>query len=327
MNKPLDFLETTLSTFQARYGEAIPDNDYPTNEFVENILKRKTVRRFTDQKIDPKLLERLFAAAQSAPTSSMLQTWCAIIIDSKERRQEIFFDDPENRIHMGVNPREILKNGEWIEYGPGDLGNYNAVMECSTFIVWCVDYNVIEEIHTNPEVNKLNMYPQDTIEKAREGIGYATNEVRAICDAMVSAQTFCLAAESLGLGTMYCGSIKTTDLKDYLELPNHVMPIVGICVGYAQPNLNPMGQLPQYDKPDYVKPRLPQSVVVHQHKFQPRDIQKLKRYNSIMTRFYIFYQIGKITSDWFWKTMVRNQIHRRNAAYKSLMQKYGFWFK
>lgn len=327
MTNPLDFLQTQLSDFQQRYGEAIPDNDYPTNEFIENIIKRKTVRRFTDQKIDPKLLEKLFAAAQSAPTSSMLQTWCAIVIDSKERRQAVFFDDPENRVHMGVNPRVVQKNGVWVNVGPGDPANYNAVMECSTFIIWCADYNLIEEVHTNPEVNKLKLYPQDTIENAKDGICHATNGVRAISDALISAQTFCLAAESLGLGTMYCGSIKTMDLRSHLELPNHVMPVVGICVGYPQTNLNPIGQVLAEDKPVYSKPRLPQSVVIHQDKFQPRDIEKLKRYNSIMTKFYIFYQIGSVTNDWFWRTIIRNQIHDRNRSYKDLMKKYGFWFK
>ena len=329
MNEPLDFLQTHLSDFQARYGEAIPDNTYPTNEFIENIIKRKTVRRFTDQKIDPKLLEKLFAAAQSSPTSSMLQTWCAIVIDSKERRKEIFIDDPENSIHMGIKPREILINGKLVNEGPADKGNYYAVMECSTFIVWCVDYNLIEEILTNSKTNEHKFYPTDTMKNAQDGVRQATYEIRAICDAMISAQTFCLAAESMGLGTMYCGSVKTMDLQNHLNFPKRIMPIVGICVGYPQANLDPMGGFGWSieGKQVYIKPRLPQSLVIHHDKFYPRDITKIKKYNLILTKFYMFYKIGTIGRDWIYRVIIRNQTHERNRFYKKLLSKYGFDFK
>ena len=326
MDEPLDFLETELSDFQKRYGKAIPDNTYITNEFIEGIIKRKTVRRFTNQKIDPALLEKLFAAAQSSPTSSMFQTWCAIVIEDKERREEIFFSDV-NRIHMGLADRTIKHGGTDKNIGAADKSNYNAVMECDTFIVWCVDLNIVEEVLTNPKLNSI--YPQDTVNLARDAIRHATHEVRAMCDTIVAAQTFCLAAESMGLGTMYCGSVKSMDLIESLNLPQRVMPIFGICVGYPQANLDFLGRVTEdKNKPDYTKPRMPQSLVVHKETFQKRDIIQLKKYNWLMKKFYIFYKMGGYGTDWFYRIITRSQIYEnQNKFYKDLMKKYGFWFK
>ena len=139
------FYETPLSTFQARYGEAIPDNTYPTNEFIEKILSRKTIRRFKTKKIDPKLFEKLIAAAQSAPTGSMIQPWSVIVVESPEARLKLFEGDFKE--HMGILPNSKL-NGK-----ASDSHNFNAIMECSMLLIWLVDCTIPETIFTDPSLD------------------------------------------------------------------------------------------------------------------------------------------------------------------------------
>ena len=301
-----------LSGFQQRYGGGI-DNTFPANEFIENIIKRKTVRRFTDQKIDPLLVEKLFAAAQSAPTSSMFQTWSAIVIESKENREKIFFNSPRKRSNMGL-PADVLKDG--ITTAASDGGNYNAVMECDLFVVWCVDLNRVNTILNDPEVKTL--YSEDKTMKSQEAFCYSSYEIRSICDAIISAQTFCLSAESMGLGTMYCGSIKAIDLTDELKLPKKVLPIFGICVGYPKEWVN--------KKINYSKPRLPQHLVVHKEEYKKADIAEIKKYNLLMIKFYEYFGVDK-SMDWFERIIVRTQLHNASEFYMKLVNKYGFWFK
>lgn len=44
-------------------------------EFFEVIQKRRSIRRFTDEKVDPQAIEKALQAALLAPTSSNAQTW------------------------------------------------------------------------------------------------------------------------------------------------------------------------------------------------------------------------------------------------------------
>ena len=76
-------------------------------------------------------------------------------------------------------------------------------------------------------------------------------------DALIAAQTFCIAAESVGLGICYLGTTtyNTRDIIDTLKLPKLVVPITTITVGY------PDGLSDQTD-------RLPLNAVVHSETYK-----------------------------------------------------------
>ena len=170
------------------------------------------------------------------------------------------------------------------------------------------------------------MYPPDTIDLANEAFRYANYEIRSMCDAIISAQTFCLAAESMGLGTQYCGSIKCIDLSESLNLPGRVMPLFGICLGYPEKDLDFLGVVNTTAKDDYLKPRLPQQVVVHREQYQKADINIIKQYNLLMRKFYHYYGLLRAT-DWIERIIVRTQLKDPQRLYKKLINKYDFWFK
>lgn len=78
-------------------------------------------------------------------------------------------------------------------------------------------------------------------------------------DAALAAQNAVVAAEALGLGTVYIGALRNNlqAVIDVLQLPPRVFPVFGLCVGYADP-----------ERPAAIKPRLPQSVVLHREHYQ-----------------------------------------------------------
>jgi nitroreductase len=90
------------------------------------------------------------------------------------------------------------------------------------------------------------------------------------------AQNALTAAESMGLGGVFIGGVRSSihELSDILNLPKYVIPLVGLCIGY-----------PSGDKPE-LKPRLPKSMVLHENQYQTLDKLKLANYDKTMLKYY-----------------------------------------
>jgi FMN reductase (NADPH) len=91
---------------------------------------------------------------------------------------------------------------------------------------------------------------------------YVENFLVCAVDVGIAAQSGALAAESLGLGICYLGSIRnnTQAVIDLLNLPHLVFPVNGMAVG--RPAV-----------PAIVRPRLPVSAVLYWDAYdpEPRD--------------------------------------------------------
>jgi len=86
-------------------------------------------------------------------------------------------------------------------------------------------------------------------------------------DTLIAAQTFCIAAESKGLGICYLGTTtyNAQEIIDTLKLPKLVVPVTTITVGYPA------------DMPEQTD-RLPLKSVVHNetyHDFSNEDIDEI----------------------------------------------------
>ncbi len=79
------FDETFAQNWRARYGTE-PGCEIP--ELIR-FLGHRSVRKYSDRPISEETAMALFAAAQSAATSSSLQLWSAISVQDTERREEI----------------------------------------------------------------------------------------------------------------------------------------------------------------------------------------------------------------------------------------------
>ncbi|MGD9944562.1 MAG: NADPH-dependent oxidoreductase [Burkholderiaceae bacterium] len=120
-------------------------------------------------------------------------------------------------------------------------GNQVHIRQCPLFLVWLADLSRLDRVAERAA--------------ARAGASdYLEMFVLAVIDAALAAQNAVVAAESLGLGTVFIGGIRNRpeQVSAELRLPPHVFPVFGLCVGRPDPQ-----------RPASVKPRLPQSAVLH----------------------------------------------------------------
>lgn len=144
-------------------------------------------------------------------------------------------------------------------------GNQDHIRNCPLFLVWLADLSRLARVAS-----------QRTI--AHIGLDYTEMLLLAVIDATLAAQNAVVAAEALGLGTVYIGGIRNDPLAvaAELQLPSRVFPVFGLCVGWPDPS----------DAAD-VKPRLPQrSVLYREHYTVDSQDEAVERYNEVMAAFY-----------------------------------------
>ncbi|MCL2310248.1 MAG: NADPH-dependent oxidoreductase [Proteobacteria bacterium] len=115
-----------------------------------------------------------------------------------------------------------------------------------------------------------------------DGIDYLDTFLMAAIDATLAAQNVVTAAEAMGFGTVYAGSIRNQpeDVIRELSLPPHVFPVFGLSIGYPDPK-----------RPVRVKPRLPQFAVLHREQYTNANAQQaIADYDVTMAAFYRAYR-------------------------------------
>lgn len=118
--------------------------------------------------------------------------------------------------------------------------------------------------------------------------GYTEQFLTASIDCALFAQNVIVGAESLGLGGCYIGALRNdiAAVDALLELPDKVYPVFGMCLGY--PDQNPE-----------IKPRLPVSVVLKQHRYDDaNDRQSILRYDETVRDYYRTRTGGKKDNSW-----------------------------
>ena len=99
----------------------------------------------------------------------------------------------------------------------------------------------------------------------------------ACIDAALAAQNAVVAAQSLGLRTVYIGAMRNDPVRvaELLGLPPRAFVVFGLCVGYADPKAR-----------NEVKPRLPQSIVLHHERYDAAPEAKDRpAYDAEMSKF------------------------------------------
>jgi hypothetical protein len=110
-----------------------------------------------------------------------------------------------------------------------------------------------------------------------DGTHYVEEFIVGVVDAALAAQSALIAAESLGLGAVYIGAVRNLpeQIAAELGLPPHVFAVFGMSIGYPDPA-----------RPADIKPRLPQSVVLHREQYStaPRS-EAIDGYNATIREF------------------------------------------
>lgn len=106
-------------------------------------------------------------------------------------------------------------------------------------------------------------------------------------DAVIAAQNVVVAAESLGLGTVYLGSVlgDPRRLVRALRLPERTFPVLGLLVGHPD-------QEPQY------KPRLPRAVTCAVDSYPELDEAVLEEYDARVEEYYDLRDANRRVDAW-----------------------------
>ncbi|WP_316436649.1 nitroreductase family protein [Leptolyngbya sp. NK1-12] len=83
-------LQAAYQLLSERYGTAIElELDAAWNDSLTTLLSHRSVRAYRPDPLPAGTLEILIAAAQSASTSSNLQTWSVIAVEEAARKQRL----------------------------------------------------------------------------------------------------------------------------------------------------------------------------------------------------------------------------------------------
>jgi nitroreductase len=162
-------------------------------------------------------------------------------------------------------------------------GNQKHIEQCPLYLCWVTDMTRNALISTEQQVDFETMPWLETF-------------LVACIDVALAAQNAVVAAESLGLSTVYIGAMRNDPerVAALLELPKQSFVVFGLCVGYAAEQA--AGE---------VKPRLPQSIVVHHDRYDGRNTAAERAaYDAEMARFAARHEMQAST----WTQRVLNRL-------------------
>lgn len=148
-------------------------------------------------------------------------------------------------------------------------------------------------------------------------------------DAVIAAQTICLAAESKGLGICYMGTtlMSADKIIEILDLPQHVFPVTSIVIGYPA------------EEPA-LRDRLPLELMVHHEKYHiltddeirkthaAREKSAWDRYNAMEAIRERLKAAGitKVTDYYTSKYKYSKEMHREvSEMLLATLKKQGLW--
>ncbi len=182
---------------------------------MESIKNRRTIRRYKEQDISPELLNSLLEEASRASTMGNMQLYSVVVTRDASMKAKL---------------------------APAHF-NQPMVTSAPVVLTFCADFN------------RFSLWCRQR--KAEPGYDNFISFLNAASDALLVTQNFCTLAEEAGLGICYLGTTiyDPEQIIRILELPELVMPVATITVGYPD-------ECPQ--QPD----RLPLRGIVHEEKYK-----------------------------------------------------------
>ncbi len=143
-------------------------------------------------------------------------------------------------------------------------GNQKYIETCPLYIAWIADISRNERLS---QAEKTDF----------ESLPWLETFTVACVDAALAAQNAVVAAQSLGLRTVYIGAMRNDPARvaELLGLPPKAFVVFGLCIGYADPKSK-----------NEVKPRLPQSTVLHHERYDAAsEAADRPAYDAEMSKF------------------------------------------
>lgn len=194
-------------------------------KFSDILKDRRTIRKYSSEPVDDKLLNEILMMGCRASTTGNMQVYSIIVTR-------------DNQIKNDLAPLHF---------------NQKMITEAPVILTFCADFN---------RFNKWCL-----LRKAEPGYDNFLSFFTAAIDALLVAQTVCIAAEAKGLGICYLGTTTYTANKivDLLKLPKGVVPVTTVTLGWPSEN------------PEQVD-RLPLEAILHRENYVDYTPAKIERY-------------------------------------------------
>lgn len=199
-------IETQLTqALQTRFGEDIAvPEDLDGLEILHSIAHHGTCREYSERPVAPELRRLIYSCALSAPAKSDLQQADIVEINDAGKREKI----------AGLIPKM-----PWVRAAP-------------VFLIVCGNgrrLRQISELHDETFANDhLDAF------------------FNATFDAGIVLSHLMIAAEAVGLVTCCISAVRNhaKTISDLLELPDHVFPTAGLCIGWPGKETRISARLP-----------------------------------------------------------------------------------
>jgi nitroreductase len=171
---------------------------------LDTIFNHRSIRKFSNTQIPPDLLEEILLAGTRASTTGNMQVYSMVVTTGKELKEKL-----------------------WAVHFKQDM-----VKEAPVLITFCADFN---------------RFTQWCLQrKASPGYDNFLSFFTAAIDALLVAQNVALAAESHDLGICYLGTTTymAAEIVAILDLPEYVVPVTTLAVGYPAENPDRTDRLP-----------------------------------------------------------------------------------
>ncbi len=171
---------------------------------LDYFASRRTIRNYTNKHIPENLLKSIIEKAMRAPTCGNMQLYTVIATVDPEKKRKL-------------TPAHF---------------NQPAAVGADVILTVCADYN------------RFSRWCR--LSNADPGYDNFLSFMSATADAMILAQQIATIAEMEGIGTCYLGTVtyNADQISEILELPELVVPVACLSLGYPADKGEPSERLP-----------------------------------------------------------------------------------
>lgn len=208
------------------------------NGLYKAIFSRRDVRsHFTSKPIDDEVLSRILNAAHHAPSVGFSQPWNFILIkdyDTRKKIKESFEMERERSSQFVEEPRK----SKYLSF------KLEGILDSPLNV--CVTY----------DPSKFGPFV----------IGKSSIPETGIYSVCCAVQNLWLAARTEGIGLGWVSILSNDTLKKILNLPEHVIPVAYVCLGYV----SKFAQKPDLESANWL-PRLELKDVLYYEKWERKE--------------------------------------------------------
>lgn len=182
---------------------------------LSTLLNHKSIRKYKSNPIKDEILDEILQAGIRASNTGNMQIYSIIATQNSEIKKKL-----------------------WEQHFKQDM-----VKQAPVVLTFCADFN------------RFNKWCE--LRNAEPGYDNFLSFYTASIDSVIAAQNVAIAAEAKGLGICYLGTTNynADKISDILNLPEGVVPVTTLVVGYP-------------DETPELTSRLPERAVIHKETYQ-----------------------------------------------------------